>query len=773
MRTSFPLSPSLRLPLSALLLALAAPFAAAADATAKPAAEAVPLQDLDYSGDQSALLALDADVNAAGTDAKKLAALESRLLALLKRPDGSIAARQAAAQRLGLVLAAGAAPSKAALDLLRPMLIDAREADLARLALEPVPGATIDALFVESLAKTTGRTRAGLLLSLAKRAPASAVPALAALLTEPETAALAATALGQIGDSASLAALRTANATLPAVVEAKLTIARRLPVADGLALSGELLNDTRLPAHQRAAALRTQLDLAPTQAAARITEVLAGTDWTPKQAALESIFYLRTEGLIAALAAKLGTFDSPTQIAVLHAFSRRADAAATAAVVTAAKSTDTAVRAAALTTLGFLPGTTDLVALLAGVSAAENFDDAKLARASLARLSGAGINESILAGAAKGDAKLRAVYIEALAARNQTETLAFLRDCRREADATLRTAAVGALGDLAPTTDQALLLDWAATSTDATEQTRALRALVTLTLRDADTAKRNVPIFEALEKAPPATAVRLMPVLGRLGGKASAECASRLALSADATVADAATATLTRWTDSAAQAPLVSVAKSAKVDSARRAAAAAALRYFEKNREVWTAEDTTLVSQLLSAAPEPAAKLSLVKLLNRAADPAAADLAQSLSSDAAVAEAAKVAALCITANRAGTPKARASEGTARNAVDGKTSTQWRNNLSPDLWIEIDYLQSRPLHRLTLDQTGRTNDYAERYEVYVTDDPAAPGKPIATGAGQRNRTIVDLPAGTKGRYVILKNTAERPDGAWAICELFVD
>ena len=85
MRTSFSLSPSLRLPLSALLLALAAPVATAADTTAKPAAESVPLQDLDYSGDQSALLALDADVNAAGTDVKKLAALESRLLALLKR----------------------------------------------------------------------------------------------------------------------------------------------------------------------------------------------------------------------------------------------------------------------------------------------------------------------------------------------------------------------------------------------------------------------------------------------------------------------------------------------------------------------------------------------------------------------------------------------------------------------------------------------------------------------------------------------------------------
>ncbi len=775
MRPSLPFSPSLRLPLAAFLLALSAPLAPAAEPKAPPAAAPVPIQDLDYSGDQSALLALNSELNAAGTDTKKLAAVETRLLALLKRTDGSIAARQAAAQRLGLVLAASPAPSKAALDLLRPLLVDDRESDLARLALEPVPGAAVDTLLTESLAQTSGRTRIGLLSTLATRAPTAAVPALAPLLADPDavTAAAAAHALGRIGNAAALAALRTASATNAAVVDAKLALARRLPTADGLALLAELQKDTRLPAHQRAAALRGQLELAPAQAATRIAEVLAGTDWTPKQAALESLTALRVDGLIATLAAKLASWDSPTQVAVLHAFARRADATATSAVSASTKSTDTAVRAAALTALGFLPGTTDLVTLLASVSAAENFDDAKLARASLARLHGPGVNDAVLSGAKQGDAKLRAVYIEALAARNQTEALAFLRDTRKDADVTLRTAAVGALGDLAPTSDQALLLDWAATATDSAEQTRALRALVALTLRAPDTAQRNQPIYATLEKAAPATTVKLIPVLARLGGKDSAECAGRLALSADATVADAATATLTRWTEGAAQAPLVTVATSAKVDSARRAAATAALRYFEKNREVWTAQDTAHVEKLLGATTEPAARLALVKLLNRAADKPAAALAQKLSAEPALADAAKTAALCIAANLAGTPKARASEGTARNIVDGKTSTQWRNTLSPDLWIEVDYLQSRPLHRLTLDQTARANDYAERYEVYVTDDPASPGKPVATGAGQRNRTVIDLPASTKGRYVILKNTADRPDGNWAICELFVD
>jgi hypothetical protein len=80
---------------------------------------------------------------------------------------------------------------------------------------------------------------------------------------------------------------------------------------------------------------------------------------------------------------------------------------------------------------------------------------------------------------------------------------------------------------------------------------------------------------------------------------------------------------------------------------------------------------------------------------------------------------------------------------------------------------------RPLTRLTLDETGRTGDFPERYEVFVTDDPAKPGKPVVTGSGQRNRTVIDFPAKTRGRYVIVKTTADRAEGWWAIAEVFVD
>jgi hypothetical protein len=87
-------------------------------------------------------------------------------------------------------------------------------------------------------------------------------------------------------------------------------------------------------------------------------------------------------------------------------------------------------------------------------------------------------------------------------------------------------------------------------------------------------------------------------------------------------------------------------------------------------------------------------------------------------------------------------------------------------------VEVDFILSRPLRRITLDQTGRGAEFPEGYELYVTDDVAVPGKVVATGVGQTNKTVIDLPAGTRGRYVIIKNVAARKDTPWSICEIFV-
>jgi hypothetical protein len=166
--------------------------------------------------------------------------------------------------------------------------------------------------------------------------------------------------------------------------------------------------------------------------------------------------------------------------------------------------------------------------------------------------------------------------------------------------------------------------------------------------------------------------------------------------------------------------------------------------------------------------------LALITLLKRAVDAPALALAEKSQSDPVIGAAAGETAAVIRANQAGPAKLRASTmAGVKNLTDGNTGNRWSVPAEGDEWVEVDFILSRPLRRITLDQTGRGAEFPESYELYVTDDVAVPGKVVATGVGQTNKTVIDLPAGTRGRYVIIKNVAARKDTPWSICEIFVD
>ena len=736
------------------------------------------IASLTYSGDQAALVALDAELATAGQDTANLAALETRLLAILRRSDATFAARQAICQRLGAILAQSA--PKATTDGYKPlgtMLLDDRDSDLARLALDPAPGAVVESMFTGALAKTSGRTRLALIDTLARRRVGNAVPALTGLLSDKDgaTATAAARALGEIGTPAAEAALRAAKNPAPATVgQARLQATSRLPAADAQRVSRELQDDKKLPAALRAAAFRRSLDLDQASSAARIASALATSDWLFKQVALEAASEALTPDRAGVLIAKLATWDSPTQAAVIAILARAGEVRAVPAVVVATKHASAGVRTEAFAALGFLPGNRDIVTLLATAAAGGENADVKTARQSLTRLNGPGVAAAILEGAEHGAAGLRPVFLDQLAQRHMTESLPLLLKCRTEAQATIRAAAVGALGDLAPFSEQPAVLAWAIAAADEGEQTRALRALVNVTLRNPAVAERGRAIYAALAGAEVEIALRLMPVLTRLGGAASADCAALLAVRNDAKVATAAAESLGRWSDVTAVPALVTVAETAAVPSLRNSARESAIRSLERTRDRWTPSTTALVARLLASTTNAIPRRQLLALLARASDQPAVDLAETLQADPTLGEDARYAAAAIKAALAGAPILRAAPAAGiSNATDGKTSTRWSAPSHGEEWVEIDFRVSRPLRRLTLDQTGRAAEFPEHFEVHVTDDPETPGPVIVKGQGQRNKTVIDLRAGTKGRYVIIKNTAERKDTPWAICELYVD
>ncbi len=764
---------------SGVLLGAAAligsPLVRAANA-AEPTSD---LATLDYSGNQAALAALDTELAAARQDPTKLAALQQRLIAVVRDDESTFAARQAACQRLGLLLPA--APSEsltAALRALRPLLTDDRDVDLARLALESVPGSAVDAVILEALERAGGRARLGLVQMLGRRHSENAVPALAGLARSPddELATAAVSALGETGGPGSVEALaQVPTKHAVAITQAKLQALRRVPRSDAIPILRAIQEDRAVAKHLRAAAFRISLDAEPAAAGDRILAVLDGDDWDFKAAALEAVSGLSADAIVPKLAAKLAGWDPATQVAVLASFTRAGHAAAVPATVNAAANEDSAVRQAAIATLGFLPGNADIARQLALIASRAEGAEARAARASLTRLDGPDVNRTVLSEAERGEPALRVVYIEQLASRAIGEAVSLLLRCRNEPDGEVRIAAVDALGELGSMAEQPALIAWVQAASAEEERTRAIRALANLTLRNPDSEARGAAIHAAVEKAPPELGRQLLPVLSRLGGRANAGCAARLALREDSSLAEPAVDTLARWTDGSALDSLATVAEKAPAPDIRRAALDGALRYLERNREPWNPDSTKLIARLAGAATELESQARILTLLRRANDRAAIRIAKSISSNPSLAEAGREAIDVIEANRAGPPNARGSgnQRNLKNIMDGRTGTRWSVAANGDEWLEIDFRRRRPLQTLILDQTGRVAEFPERYEVFVTDDPRAPGAARASGAGQRMRTTIALPAGTRGRYVIIRNTADRSDSSWSISELYVD
>jgi hypothetical protein len=559
------------------------------------------------------------------------------------------------------------------------------------------------------------------------------------------------------------------------VVDARLACAWRLPGAAGDAALRGVFDDSRVGIAQRAAALRGLLEREPATAGRRIGEVLAGNVSEFKRVAIEAIYAHPAPGLGAALAAKLPTWDAPTQAAIVTALGRKGEAAAIPAVLATVAHNDAEVRAAAIGALGGLPGNPEIATRLARVAAEATGEEAKLARRSLARLHGPHVAETILAGAERAEPGLRAVFLEEIGLRNMTEALPLLLQTRGATDATARAAALGALAEIAPPSQHAAILAWAIAATDDQEVTRALRALVNVLQRNRDLAARDRVIVDAIDHGAAAVQLRLLPVLARLADPATLACAGRLALRPEAALATAATAALARWPDDSALPLLVATAEQSPLNPVRTDAVQGAMRFLERGRGLPSAEKSALVAQLIGATRDVALRRNLVVVLGRGASAVALQAAEELQRDPALVEEARAAVAAIRANQVWPPIVKGSENPQwlNNLVDGKTKTIWKAPATAGQWIQVDFKLARPVRRITFDQTNHAGDYPERYEVFVTDDPAAPGTARATGAGGRNKTVIELPPGTRGRMVIIKHTATRAEGVWAIAELQVD
>ena len=649
--------------LATVALVLVSAAAVGGENSAQVDAAFAQLKDYDYGREAKPLRALERIVGKATNDPQEKAKIAGRLAGLLADAHTSEGAKLFCCQQLQLV------GSDAQVPLLAKMLDDPKTVEMARGTLQAIPGEASLAALRDGLKRLEGPAQIGIINSLGIRRDAKVTSALSELLAKENAsvATKAAQALSKIGTPMAASALMIKEEELH-FRDALVMYDSLLECAEHLVASGDDAEAARIYEHlwrkgypppARAAALRGLVKVRRAEALPAVLEALNSQDAALQAAATSLLPQIPGPAATAAMTGLLAKLSGPALAALVDALGERGDKSARDSVAGLLEAQDEAVRIAAVRALGKL-GDSSSVEPLARIAGSQGAV-AGVARTSLARLAGEGVDKAILAGAEKGAPAVRTALIRVAADRRITDATPMLLQAGRDGDPSVRLAAVEAMTVIGAPLGFPELIQIVLSG--AVPDEPAEKALLAVAGRLPDLAARVTPVKNALANAKPATKALLLRVLRGLGGAEALASVRGCLADGDPTVRDAAVRALADWSDEAPVEDLLKLIKEAPENTHRVLALRGYLR-LARSTKGEPAEQLRLLQQVQQAAVTPEAKKMLLAGLADVPEAGALQVASSMLGDAAVQAEARIAALKIAGGLA-----RANPAAAREAVD--------------------------------------------------------------------------------------------------------
>lgn len=503
---------------SILLVVVFAAGAMAADFSATLAQVAT----YDYGDSRASLTTLSDMLRKSSDDAAQLAGYEKAMLEVLAAKSTPFAAQQYLCKELSVMGTDISVPT------LARMLMKKKTSDIARYALERIPGQTVDAALIKAAKKSNGLIKIGAINSLGARRVESATQVLKKSLRDKDeaVASAAAAALGKIGTHESATILGEALASAQgdfrdAVVDAYLNNAFAF-VKSGEKNNAQsiyqMLFKTGESIPVQMAAL-TGLAGTVDDPSALILNVLENDDAGArvKAAAISLVSQCKRNLDIVGIAAALPKLPPAEKVQLLTAFKERGDAAAHDTVVAAAADDNEDVAIAAIEALAALGNQNDVL-ILANLAASTRGEKQETARQSLALMNADGVDDAVLAVLNGADAKTKAELAQAIGARKMETAVPTLMKAAKDENSRVRVAALKSLGLVAAPSDLPALVDLLIGAQVDAERREAERTVVAVTGKIEEKDNRGRAVLNALPNVEDMTAKSsLLLVLGRIG----------------------------------------------------------------------------------------------------------------------------------------------------------------------------------------------------------------------------------------------------------------
>ena len=718
----------------------------------------------------------DAVIESQLQSAEERAELAVNLAMVLSQADATFDAKLFACRMLMLI------GSEAQVPALSPLLSSEEFSDIARYAVEKIPGTKAEIALLDALAIAPPKVQVGLLGSLGARGSIGSIQTIRFLAMATESTEVLVAAADSLAALAPLDA--TAISALGAISskrereDTELIIDALLRAGDARLAGGDakgaaiiyraLYRGERTEATKRAA-FEGWMKAQPEKVAEYLPEMLTGND---ERAARQALHWVSQAGAgdTATFVKTLDTLPAHRVPALLVALGGRGDTAALQAVHDRLNAPDAAVADAALAAVAELGDTSSVAPLLALAAGAD--DKRRVAVLSaLAGLNGEEVDAALATQAGSADAALKPLVAEALGARGNVAAVPMLLDWAGGDDETAAVAAVKAVGRAGGMEQVEALANLMRTGKTDALRNEAASALGAMLRRQPDEVTRSVPVTTMLaSEANAAVRAAFIKILGSMGDVAALPSMQSALTDADASVRLAAIEELTNWHTGAPRDSLLDVAKNATADQAERDLALAGyIALCRKETTLPPAERVALFDEALAVTQDVKLLGAVISGLGEIPDRSALALVQEYIETDGLKREARVAADSIR-SLFYTATASHNQDDAAEALDGKIETRWTTGAlqAPGMRFDVDLTESVKLGGIILDNSRSKLDSPAGYKVYVYNDPASMGDPVAEGKGDEAVLNIRFDS-AEGRYVSIEQTGESGSQFWSIDE----
>ncbi len=642
-------------------------------------------------------------------------------------------------------------------------------AQAARYALQGNRSTDASKALIEALENSEAPLKVGIIHSIGARRQRDAVPHLLPLLDSESLAVRNATlhVLGQIGGDDAIPALKQKADDHPVAADALITCAENLKDKKKAAdIFGWLHEHSQKP-HINLASLKGLLKTDPAGGAIALADMLSGENPPHVQAA--ALVRETTSEVASKVAALLPDMKPKARQMLLLALADRGEEMVVPYLIQAAKDKDVEVRKVALAGLRNFQGDRETVLFLLSQTKDELVADA--AQTTLKLMPGPKTDDAILALLTESSPEIVTALVSIVVNRRTPGAAERLLKFARTKESSIRLSALNALREISRPADLPNLVSFLLDADDSEQRAAARSAAPTCAQRIDDKDGRAKPFIQALENARPTAAVSLLQALGTLGGGTALEAIRKSVSNADEQIKDAALRSLFGWQTSEVLDEVFIIAEKSPNKIHQVLALRACIRLLGLSSTRGPEETVRLFEKALSLAQGNNEKKKVLSGLAYVSHPSALKLAQSLSAEESLKAEAELAVKKIRESMSGPPVAKASHHpqAVKNALDGNPKTRWdtKQPMKPGMWFMLDLKKARRIETIELETKGSRNDYPRSYELYLSNQPFDFGEPVLEGKGHGPVTVMRIEKPVAVRYLKIVQTGSSKGNFWSI------